>query len=207
MTRTGKQTSWWRLASRTEGGLLRHSRYLGISLWRIPPLCYLAVSDCNQPYALGGLAQVLYSKLNNLRTVMGVQIEKYTKVVIERQPDYYLVNCGYCNGSGQKYPQGSSSKKCPTCSGKGVRKVESKGKNNESLLKCGYCGGAGQKYPSGSSSKKCPICNGIGVLVAEFPRIECNYCEGSGQKYPSGSSSKKCPTCYGYGSNPMSSVK
>lgn len=172
-----------------------------------PPLCCPVVIVCDQTYALGSLAQVLYPKVNKYGVPMSGQIKKYTKVVVETNPDYYLVNCGYCNSSGQKYPSGSSSKKCPICSGKGVRKVESKGKDNESLLKCGYCGSAGQKYPSGSSSKRCPICNGVGVLVAEFPRIECNYCEGSGQKYPSGSSSKKCPTCYGYGSNTVSSIE
>jgi rRNA maturation protein Nop10 len=30
-------------------------RYLGIFLWRTPPLCYPAVTACNQTYALGGL--------------------------------------------------------------------------------------------------------------------------------------------------------
>lgn len=135
---------------------------------------------------------------------MATQIKKFTTVIVEREADYYLLECRYCKGSGKKYGKNSSNtSKCPICSGKGLNKIDASGKSGLSPVKCQYCKGSGHKYGYDSSNtSKCPICSGIGVHFKDFPRAECGYCEGSGHKYGYGSSNtSKCPTCKGIGSN------
>jgi DnaJ-class molecular chaperone len=148
-----------------------------------------------------------------------VKIETYTEVIIEREPDFWIVECRHCRGTGQKYPayggkSGKRKHKCPTCGGTGANKITVP--SGEDLYKCKHCRGTGQKYPkyggkSGKRKHKCPTCGGKGVLSLESPRIKCSHCEGSGQKYPkyggkAGKRKHKCPTCSGAGSNHIDKV-
>ena len=148
-----------------------------------------------------------------------VKIETYREVIIKNEPDYYIIECRHCRGTGQKYPGkgGSSSDRkyeCPTCDGTGFNKVSSK--DNRNIYKCNHCKGTGQKYPgkSGTSSDRkytCPTCDGLGILQLKGPRIECQHCRGTGQKYPKKSDTNSdrkytCSTCGGYGSNHIDSI-
>lgn len=111
-------------------------------------------------------------------------IIKYVTVIIEQQPEAFLIKCGYCEGSG--YSSGT----CKVCSGAGkvMLRIPSDLYGDIGVLKCGYCEG------SGYSSGRCKVCKGPGAVVAEFPRVMCSNCSGSG--YSSG----RCRACDGYGS-------
>ena len=95
-----------------------------------------------------------------------VRIETYTEVIIERDPDFWIIECRHCRGTGQKYPAygGKNSKRkheCRTCGGMGVLALRSP------RISCNHCEGTGQKYPKygGKNSKRkheCPTCGGTG---------------------------------------------
>lgn len=123
-------------------------------------------------------------------------IEKYTAVIIETKPDFYLVKCGRCAGSGIR--PNSSRKECQSCGGVGKQrlKIPSSWDCNTGIAKCSRCGGSGIR--PNSSRKECQTCNGAGGLVKCFPRVKCGRCDGSGIR--PNSSRKECQTCSGAGS-------
>ena len=148
-----------------------------------------------------------------------VKIERYTEVIIEKEPDYYVVECRHCRETGQKYPgkggSNSDSKyECPTCDGVGFNKIAVG--SGEGLYKCRHCRGTGQKYPGKGDTNsdrkyECPTCSGLGVLTLTGPRIECQHCRGTGQKYPKKGDTNsdrkyECPTCGGKGSNHIDKI-
>jgi len=152
-------------------------------------------------------------------------IEKITTIIIEESPDFFIVRCGHCKGTGQKYPgySGSHSDRkhpCPICEGSGFRKINIPvdwDRSAVGLLKCTHCSGTGQKYPGYSDTHsdrrhQCPTCGSIGVLAKCFPRVICSHCRGTGQKYPDYGNTHsdrqhKCPTCDGVGSIWINNIK
>lgn len=106
-------------------------------------------------------------------------IVKYTSVVIETNPDAFLVKCGHCGGSG--------SGPCRVCNGVGkvlLRVPPDWTGRDIGVIKCGHCEGEG--------SGPCRVCHGVGALVKCFPRVVCSHCGGHG--------SGPCRTCGGCGS-------
>ena len=90
-------------------------------------------------------------------------ITKYTVVVIDTTPDYFIITCGNCNGGG-----------CKACNYHGKRKLtvpEEWAGRDVGIVKCGNCNGGG-----------CRACNYAGAHVGCFPRVRCGNCNGSGCK-------------------------
>ena len=88
-------------------------------------------------------------------------VAKYTIVVIEGKPDYFIVKCGNCNGHG-----------CSACNYYGKRKLNVPSNWNcddIGIVKCGNCNGHG-----------CSACNYVGAYVGCFPRVVCGNCNGHG---------------------------
>ena len=81
-------------------------------------------------------------------------------IVFERNPDYHIIGCGYCEATGKDPTYSSSSQKCPVCDGAGkvLKKLP--------YVECSYCTGKGKDPTYSSSSQKCPKCYGVGALSA-----------------------------------------
>ncbi|MFX0095449.1 MAG: hypothetical protein ACFFBD_27180, partial [Candidatus Hodarchaeota archaeon] len=89
-----------------------------------------------------------------------IRIEKYTIVVINTSPDYFIVKCGSCNERG-----------CSACNYHGHRKLDvpKSWTGDVGVYKCGSCNGRG-----------CSACNYVGAHVGRFPRVVCGSCKGRG---------------------------
>ena len=90
-----------------------------------------------------------------------MQITKYTIVVIDTSPDYFIVKCGGCKGTG-----------CSVCSYVGSCKLtvpEGWKGQDVGVVKCGGCNGEG-----------CSACNYVGAYVGRYPRVTCGRCGGKG---------------------------
>jgi hypothetical protein len=92
--------------------------------------------------------------------IVSMVIEKYTIVIIETKPDYFIVKCGSCKGNG-----------CSLCNYYGYRKLKvPKDWNCDvGVGMCGSCKGNG-----------CSSCDYIGAFVGCFPRLVCGSCKGDG---------------------------
>jgi len=126
-----------------------------------------------------------------------MRIIKITNIIIEEKPDYYIVQCGSCNGKGRYL--NDTSYKCKTCDGTGtiILKVPSDWKNLDvGLVKCGSCDGRGRYL--NDTSYRCKTCDGVGVLVKAFPRVICGSCNGKGRYLYD--TSYRCKVCDGVGS-------
>ena len=92
---------------------------------------------------------------------MPATITKYTVVVMETFPDFFIVTCGSCRGGGCRY-----------CRQIGKRKlvIPSDWTGEDiGIVRCGSCGGGGCRY-----------CDQIGAYVGIFPRVICGTCQGGG---------------------------
>lgn len=88
-------------------------------------------------------------------------ITKYTVIIVDSAPDFFIVKCGNCNGGG-----------CSKCDYAGKRKLivppDWSGRDI-GLVKCGNCNGGG-----------CSECNYVGAHVGCYPRVVCGNCNGGG---------------------------
>jgi DnaJ-class molecular chaperone len=103
-------------------------------------------------------------------------IVEYTRIVIERSPDAFLVKCGRCSGTGEN----NREYECHVCKGTGKVLLQVPPEwsgENLGILKCGRCGGTGEN----NREYFCRVCKGVGSLVKCFPRVECSRCDGSGE--------------------------
>ena len=91
---------------------------------------------------------------------MGIEIVKYSVVIIERLPDAFLVKCGYCKSSGE-HPRKYQT--CPVCEGKGrvLLRIPPDFNCDVGILKCAYCNGSGE-HPRRYAL--CPTCGGAGSV-------------------------------------------
>ena len=124
-------------------------------------------------------------------------ILKITTVIIEKNPDSFLVKCGSCNGKGRYLRD--SSYRCKVCDGSGVilLNVPSEWLSEDiGLVNCGSCDGKGRYLRD--TSYKCKVCSGVGVLVKCFPRVICGSCNGKGRYL--NDTSYSCKVCDGVGS-------
>jgi hypothetical protein len=95
---------------------------------------------------------------------MPATITKYTVVVMETFPDFFIVTCGTCGGAGCRYCRQIGKRKLvipPDWAGEDV-----------GIVRCGTCGGRGCRY-----------CDQIGAYVGIFPRVICGTCQGDGCRY------------------------
>lgn len=125
-----------------------------------------------------------------------MKIERYTKIVIESQPDYYLVKCGKCDGGGIQPTKNRTS--CSACDGVGKQKVEipTSWDCDVGLAKCNFCGASGIQPTKNRTT--CNVCEGVGALVKCFPRVSCGKCDGGGIKPTKNRT--PCDVCKGAGS-------
>jgi DnaJ-class molecular chaperone len=122
-------------------------------------------------------------------------VSEYTDVLVEIEPEGYVVECGKCSGSGTRP---NSRHDCEPCGGTGTQTLAEPITWNcdTSLARCGKCGGTGMK--PNTDRITCSVCDGAGALVRCFPRTECDACGGSGMQ--PNSDRLTCSTCEGVGS-------
>lgn len=84
--------------------------------------------------------------------------------IIEKKRSYTVLECARCSGNGemQTTHQGTSKKKCETCSGAGKVKVS----QTPPFYECGTCEGSGI-IKNASGYNTCSTCEGIGVKSSE----------------------------------------
>lgn len=89
---------------------------------------------------------------------MSVTTESYRLIIIDRQPDFFLVRCGCGKG-------------CSSCKYTGHRKlrVPSDWDFPADVFRCGGCKGKG-----------CSSCDYVGAFVGGTPRVICGSCSGNG---------------------------
>lgn len=120
-----------------------------------------------------------------------MQVSIYSAVVLQSNPDAFLVKCGRCGGTGENNQEYT----CHVCngSGKALLRVPSDWAGRDvGVLKCGRCRGTGEN----NQEYFCKVCKGVGAIVKCFPRVGCSKCNGSGEN----SQEYFCSSCGACGS-------
>ncbi|MBN2777394.1 MAG: molecular chaperone DnaJ [Bacteroidales bacterium] len=108
----------------------------------------------------GGRRRV--NKGTNLRVTVKLTMDEIANGATKKIKLKKYVSCNACKGTGEK--DGSSSKTCPTCHGRGVqtRVVNTMLGQMQTSSTCSTCGGEGKII-----SEKCNVCYGEGVVSGE----------------------------------------
>jgi molecular chaperone DnaJ len=108
----------------------------------------------------GGRRRV--NKGTNLRVTVKLTMDEIANGATKKIKLKKYVSCNTCKGTGEK--DGSSSKTCPTCHGRGVqtRVVNTMLGQMQTSSTCSTCGGEGKII-----SEKCNVCYGEGVVSGE----------------------------------------